>query len=304
MSIIIDLHNHLSGATSTKILWELVCESGFKIKSKTYKEFNASLMLGRNTHDLAGYLDILHIVDRMQSSPAAIEKSVYDAFVNAAVKGTDVMELRFNPTKRSLDGQIDLDKIIVSARAGYERARENFGIRGGLILCMGRDCTLKANQAILTKAFKFAGKGIIGIDVAGAYSWPWPDSDFYEEAFKIADGNGDLVTTIHAGEENHPFVYDELNWVLTKLKPKRIGHGIQIMNTDLAPLAKDVHFEVCISSNIATGAVKSHAEMATALKHFRNNGLAYSLGTDASELLSTSVTMEQSLHSYILSNNP
>lgn len=304
MSIVIDLHNHLSGATSTKTLWELVCESGFKIKAKTFTDFNASLMLGRNTHDLASYLDTLHIVDKMQSSPAAIEKSVYDAFVNAAVKGTDVMELRFNPTKRSLDGQIDLDKIIVSARAGFERARENFGIRGGLILCMGRDCTLKANQAILTKAFKFAGKGVIGIDVAGAYSWPWPDSEFYEEAFRMANGNSDLVTTAHAGEENHPFAYDELKWVLTNLKPKRIGHGIQIINTDLAPLAKNTHFEICISSNLATGAMKDHKEASKILKYFKNAGLDYSLGTDASELLNTSVATEHSLYSWILKHHP
>lgn len=294
-----DLHLHLSGATSIPVLWELVCESGIKTKAKTYWEFEKSVLMGNSkVKDLDSYLDILHAIDRVQSSPNAIEMSVYDAFRSSYLSGTSYLELRFNPTKRSQNGAIDLDKIIISARAGMERAKINYGIEGKLILCLGRDCSEKANEAVIDKAIQYNGKGIYGIDLAGPYTVDWKDQkDFFKWAYKTANKCG-LMTTAHAGEENHKDVEEELRWTIHDLKVKRIGHGIQIYQFKelmIAASLRKIIFEICPTSNLTTGVVQDSQDLSNMLIEMISNNLDLQVGTDSTHLLRTTAKIQEEI---------
>lgn len=296
-----DFHLHLSGATNPVLLYELIQEAGLK-GAKDYWQFLKKVTMDRSkVKDLDDYLNVLHIIDEAQSSPRAVELSVYDSYVNSYLHGCEYMELRWNPYKRSQKFKIDLDKLIISARAGYERAKSVFGIDGGLILCLGRDVSQEANEGIFKKAIQYHKKGIIGIDIAG------PEKMNLHEEFQnyYTTANAlEMITTAHVGEIDHEGVEDELAFVLEKYKPKRIGHGIQIHRfPKLMKIASknNVHFEICITSNLTTKAVESKEKFAEIFKIFEENKLDYSINTDATFALNTNIHIENELYKEIKS---
>lgn len=287
-----DKHLHLSGATSPIVLWEIVCESGFKTKARSFWEFEKNLTMNRDEiRNLADYLEILHVIDKVQSSPRAVEISVYDAYKSAALAGCTRLELRFNPTKRSLDGVIDLDKIIIAARSGMERARSNFGISGDLILCLGRDCTRAANEAVLQKALQYRGRGVIGIDLAGQEKIPL--DDYLIEMFLEAKRGG-LETTIHTGEILISTTLSEMRTIMTDIKPDRIGHGIQITKFPelLEHYYPQLEFEICMTSNVTSKAVYGYTEFVDIFNFFVDNKIQFSINTDATYAIGTDIRKE------------
>lgn len=302
-----DTHLHLSGATPPSVLWEIIQNSGFKTKAKDFWHFRESILMSKdNVHNLDEYLDILHTIDRAQSSPFAIEESVYQAFVSSYMAGCEYLELRWNPTKRSQNGRIDLDKLIVSARSGMERAKSIFGIRGKLILCMGRDCSPKANRAVADKALKYAGKGIIGIDLAGPYEWSLYEKQLalFEEIYEECYNRG-LTTTIHCGEIDHENLQKEIDWVIDKLKNvERIGHGVQIAMKCPQYLKhfKGKTFEICMSSNLRTGAVNGIDDFKVIFERLADNKIQIDHGTDATFLLGTDISKEYELYESVKAN--
>lgn len=293
-----DIHQHLSGSTSYRVLWEVVQDSGLKLGIRSYREFVTAMSLtGKGS--LEEYLHVLHFLDKAQSSPMAVKACTYDAFVSSYEVGCDYLELRMNITKRSADGAIDLDALLVNARSGYELAKTRFGIDGGLILCLGWDCSDDANIASFRKALAYAGKGVIGIDVAGSYSHATPGQrQAFAGFYRAAKATG-LMTTCHAGEVDHPGLEEELDWALNQLEPDRIGHGIKVLQfPDLIKKAQSLKptFEICISSNLATGAVKKLEDFKAIFRGFEEHGLKYVICTDATHPLETDIRRENELY--------
>lgn len=291
-----DVHLHLSGATNPVILFQLIRESGYKIKSKDFFDFEKTILMDRNNVDsLDSYLEVLHQVDEAQSFPRAIELCVYDAFVSSYLAGCTHLELRWNPVKRSQNQKVDLDTLIVAARAGAERAKNYFGISGTMLLCMGRDLNEAANKAIFHKALQYSGKGVSGIDVAGPEKTQLhPEFQYF---YEVANVKG-MITTVHTAETFHDGTEDELAYVLERLKPKRIGHGIQIHRFPrLLKLAErmDIEFEVCITSNLTTRAVNSIEDFVPIFRAFEDHHIKFSINTDATYLLKTDIRKEQAL---------
>ena len=297
-----DLHLHLSGATSASTLWEIVRESGLKTTAKSYRDFERSVLMDRAAvESLDDYLAVLHVIDEAQSSPLAVKRSVFDAYKHAFLSGCEFLELRWNVVKRSQKGRIDLDSLIVAARAGFEKAGTIYGIRGGMTLCLGRDCSEAENEALFKKAIQYNGKGIVGIDIAG------PETKLLSREFAFyyqAANAAGMITTAHVGETDHERAEEELTFALEKLKVQRIGHGIQITRfPKLAALAAKagVLFEVCITSNLTTKAVPSLVDFKRIFKFFEDKGLRYVICTDATAALKTNIAREHELHEKIRS---
>ena len=82
---------------------------------KDYWEFKEMITVDPNKcQGLDDYLRILHEwTERIQSSPAAVERSVYE-IIGKEYRSSRVeqIELRFNPMKRNQRGRRDLDHII------------------------------------------------------------------------------------------------------------------------------------------------------------------------------------------------
>src|SRR4029453_708913 len=112
------------------------------------------------------------------------------------------LELRFNPMKRNRGGERDLDHIILAAIRGVDRASLEYPqVRAGLILMMDRTFDARQNEIIVEKAIRWAGRGVVGVDIAG----PRPGGARYDYTqlapmVELARSAG-LGVTIHVGEE-------------------------------------------------------------------------------------------------------
>src|SRR4051795_9363442 len=166
-----DLHIHVGAAVAPHILWSIAHDQGFKLPVQTYWEFRDLVTAKPETvSSLADYLAILHHwTEKIQSSPAAIERSVYEV-IGKEFRSSFVsrIELRFNPMKRNLGGERDLDHIIHAAIRGMDRATMEYGCQAGLIFCLAREFDARLNEIILDKAIKYRRRGVVGIDLAGS----------------------------------------------------------------------------------------------------------------------------------------
>jgi adenosine deaminase len=99
-----DLHIHLGASVAPHVMWSIAHAQGFKLPVKDYWEFKDMITVDPDKcKGLDDYLKILHEwTERIQSSPAAVERSVYE-IIGKEYRGSRVeqIELRFNPMKRN-----------------------------------------------------------------------------------------------------------------------------------------------------------------------------------------------------------
>jgi adenosine deaminase len=294
-----DLHIHVGAAVAPHILWSIAHDQGFKLPVQTFWEFRDLVTAKADkVSSLNDYLAILHKwTEKIQSSPAAIERSVYE-IIGKEFRSSNVslIELRFNPMKRNLDGERDLDHIIHAALRGMDRACLEYGVKAGLIFCLAREFSVELNEIILKKAIKYRHRGVVGIDLAGPEQHTLELSaevDAYRDLFSRARAAG-LGTTVHTGETSHTSVAGVLA-VLDKLQPERIGHGVAAAASEEAvrKLAETgTVLEICPSPNLRTHAVANLAELGDALRTFDAAHVRYTINTDGPYLLSTHLRFE------------
>jgi adenosine deaminase len=294
-----DLHIHVGGAVAPHILWSIAHEQGFKLPVSTYWEFRDLVTASPDkVNSQNDYLDILHRwTEKIQSSPAAIERSIYE-IIGKEFRSSRVtlLELRFNPMKRNLGGERDLDHIIHAALRGMDRASMEYGSRVGLIFCLAREFPIELNEILLKKAIRYRARGVVGVDLAGSENDTLengPQLEAYAELFARARQGG-LGVTIHTGET--PLTGPEgMLRALERWQPSRIGHGIAAAHSEEA-LRKLVErgtvLEICPSSNLRTRVVSGLGELKQILTTFSDHGVAYTLNTDGPYLLDTHLRQE------------
>lgn len=294
-----DLHIHVGAAVAPHILWSIAHEQGFKLPVQTYWEF-CDLVTARpeRVHSLGDYLHILHQwTEKIQSSPAAIERSVYE-IIGKEFRSSRVtlIELRFNPMKRNLGGERDLDHIIHAALRGMDRACLEYGVRAGLMFCLAREFPYELNEILLRKAIKYRSRGVVGIDLAGPEVHALElgnEVDAYRDLFARARAAG-LGTTVHTGETTHTGARGVVS-VLEHFRPARIGHGIAAVHDEeaLRKLAESgAVLEICPSSNLRTRAIERPSDFAPLLRRFTEAGVRYTINTDGPYLLRTHLRHE------------
>src|ERR671917_402060 len=169
-----ELHVHLGAAVTPAIMWGIAHAQGIRLPTKDYWAFRDLITVGRRRRSFQAYLDLFHWTELIQSSPLAVERSVYEV-VGGAYRKNNVttIELRFNPMKRNRGGEQDLDHIISAAIRGMDRAVLEYPVTPGLILCLDRAFPYALNEIIAEKAVSYRNRGVVGIDIAG------PESDAF-----------------------------------------------------------------------------------------------------------------------------
>ena len=284
---LVELHCHLGGAVAPAIMWGIAHSQGIRLPTKDYWEFRQLITVSaRRGRSFDGYLELFHWTELIQSSPLAVERSVYEVIGGAYRKNNiTTIELRFNPMKRNRGGEQDLDHIISAAIRGMDRAMLEYPVRPGLILCLDRAFPYQLNEIIAEKAIAYRGRGIVGIDIAGPESQDFKLAD-YRRLFERCRRKG-LGITVHAGEAGP---VEEIAAVIETLEPARIGHGVKSAfdpRTMAMLRERQITLEICPTSNLTTRVVSGWDEFRWIFDTFRRNGVRFTINTDGPEMLRT-----------------
>ncbi len=240
------------------------------------------------------FLALYHWTEMIQSSPLAVEESVYHVVGGAYRKANiTTLELRYNPMKRNRGGEQDLDHIIMASIRGLDRVALEYPVTAGLIFSCDRTFSYALNEIIVEKAIHYRHRGVVGVDMAGPSN---PDFHYkdYAPLFKRARKAG-LGVTIHAGEDEGWQSVDE---VIDHLEPDRIGHGIHAAESAAVckKLAeRGILLEICPSSNLHTQVVKGPEQLAQFIATFKKHKVRFSFNTDGPEMLQTTLRDELKL---------
>ncbi|CAN5771777.1 adenosine deaminase [soil metagenome] len=289
-----ELHCHLGGAVAPAIMWGVAHAQGIRLPTKDYWEFRDLITVSaRRGRSFNGYLELFHWTELIQSSPIAVERSVYEVIGGAYRKNNiTAIELRFNPMKRNRGGEQDLDHIISAAIRGMDRAVLEYPVTPGLILCLDRAFPYSLNEIIAEKAIAYRDRGVVGIDIAGPESEEFKPAD-YRRLFERCRRRG-LGTTVHTGEAGP---VDEIAQVVEQLQPSRIGHGVKAAydpRTMAMLREREITLEVCPTSNLTTRVVSGWEEFRWIFDTFRRNGVRFTINTDGPEMLKTYIRDELS----------
>ena len=324
---VVELHVHLGGAVPIHRLYESAVDRGIRLPVQSYTEF-AELLHRRqdNSGSLERYLEIYEVAERIQSGPQALRESVLIALngaartAGAARISTDgealtparqqlpirALELRFNPLKRNGGGLWDLDRVMLSACSAVEEIQTAYrgSLRAGLIVCLGRDMSYEENLILAKKVARWTEHGlpIVGLDLAGPEAAnPLSDPDRLEEMGQLFDLAGPRVgRTIHCGETRAIDIETFLA-SLKRLRPDRVGHPLvaarayweQGDERGLRALAeRGLVAELCVVSNLLTGAVESVDTYGRLLETLDRFQIEYCFSTDAPALQKTTLASE------------
>jgi adenosine deaminase len=280
-----ELHVHLGAAVTPAIMWGIAHAQGIRLPTKDYWAFRDLITVGRRRRSFEAYLELFHWTELIQSSPIAVERSVYEVIGGAYRKNNVTqLELRFNPMKRNRGGEQDLDHIIAAAVRGMDRAVLEYPqVRAGLIFCLDRGFSRELNEIIAAKAIAWQSRGVVGIDIAGPVVDDFRFAD-YAEIYATCRRAG-LGLTVHAGETGGS---EEVRDALEQLEPDRIGHGVRAADD---PVVLDMLrergtvLEVCPSSNLNTRVLANPGEVRRVVRSLVDHGVRFTVSTDGPEML-------------------
>ncbi len=287
-----ELHVHLGSSVDPAVMWGIANAQGIRLPTKDYWKFVELITVNpAKVKSFQDYLAMFKWTESIQSSPLAIERSVYETIAGAYRKNNiTLLELRFNPMKRNKGGEQDLDHIMMAAIRGLDRASLEYPVKAGIIICLDRTFNLRLNEILLQKALRYMSRGIVGIDIAGSTSTTFKYSQ-YRSIYRRARKEG-LGLTVHAGEDDG---HQSVRQVIEHLEPDRIGHGVRAFeDRDTLELLRQgaITLEVCPSSNLQTKVVKGVGQMKEIFKAFKENKVKYTINTDGPEMLMTNLRNE------------
>ncbi len=283
----IELHRHLEGSLRLETLAAIGLEHGVDLPSYDIEELRPYVQITDDPPDFHRFLEKFRFLRRFYSKRECIERVAYEAVADAALDNVKYMELRFNPATLALSQGFPYDEVVEWVIGAARKAEEEYGIRVKFLCTITRDYNLKTVQRIIDVALAYASEGIVGLDLAGdeANYNGHPFAPYFRRAKKAG-----LKNTIHAGEVVGP----ESVWTALDLfEADRIGHGVRsILDRALVDRlrAEGVGLEVCPTSNIQTGAVKSLGHHP--LRKLHRRGVLVTVNTDDPSICSTTMSDE------------
>jgi adenosine deaminase len=290
------LHEHLDGVLRPQTVIELATQVGYKnLPTSDPSDLAEWFHQGANQGSLAKYLEgFAHTIAVMQTEEA-LERVAYEQAEDLHNDGVVYFETRFAPlfhTKKGLTHQ----QVVSAVLKGLERGHKDFGITSGLLICAMRNMDVSLEMAEL--AVDFRERGVVGFDLAGEEGG-YPPKKHVEAFHYIQRENFNI--TIHAGEG---YGKESIWQAIQYCGAHRIGHGTRLIDDiavvegkavklgDLAQyvLDKRIPLEICLISNVHTGAAASLAEHPFRILY--QEKFRVTLNTDNRLMSNTSMTGE------------
>lgn len=252
------LHDHLDGGVRPATVIELARRRGVALPTDDpvalaeWFTITPALSLDDAWRRFALVIDVLDDAEALRRVAAeAVEDLALDGVVHA--------EVRFAPLSHGAAG-LSGDDAVAAVVQGLDDGTTATGTTAGLVVCGLREQGPERVAAAVDLAVRWAGRGVVGVDLAGPEAG-FPADD-HADAFRRA-GDAGLGVTIHAGEMDG---VDSVRRALS-CSPDRLGHGWRLVDdcrvvdgeiVDLGPVAAAVHdsglvLEVCVTSNECLG---------------------------------------------------
>jgi adenosine deaminase len=258
------LHDHLDGGLRPQTIIELAKEQKFSLSINDSKELALWFHRGATRGSLAEFLEGFSVTCGVMQTEEALERVAYEMMEDMKNDGVVYVETRFAPMFH-IDKGLHTETVVRAVLRGLERGKNDFGVHYGLIICAMRhmDPTFSLEMAEL--AVDFREHGVLGFDLAGEEGG-YPPKKHIEAFHFIQRENFNI--TIHAGEAfGKESIWQAIQWC----GAHRIGHATRLIEdmkivdgkvVSMGTLAqyvldKRIPLEICLTSNVHTGAVKN-----------------------------------------------
>ena len=256
------LHDHLDGGLRPNTIIELSKEHKYnKLPTKDPEELAVWFHRGANKGNLVEYLQGFEHTCGVMQTKEALERVAYEMLEDMKNDGVCYVETRFAPVYHTQKG-LYYEESVNAVLKGLERGKKDFGVGYGLIICGMRN--MKNTLDFAELAVNFRKHGVVGFDLAGEEGGYPPKKHI--EAFQFIQ-RANFNITIHAGEAfGKESIWQAIQWC----GAHRIGHATHLMEDlvydkdgnvvqfgELAQyiLDKRIPLEICLLSNVHTGAV-------------------------------------------------
>jgi len=265
------LHDHLDGGLRPATVIDIAGQIGYDGLPVTDADALATWFRTQShSGSLERYLEpFSHTVAVMQT-PDSLYRVAYECVEDLAADSVVYAEVRFAP-ELHINRGLSFDEIVDSVLAGLAEGEKASAVAGRPIVVRLLVTAMRhaaVSREIAELAIRFRDKGVVGFDIAGAEAGNPPTRHL--DAFEyMRDHNARF--TIHAGEA---FGLPSIHEAIAFCGADRLGHGVRIVDDievvegagvrlgRLASILRDkrIPLELCPSSNVQTGAVKSIAE--------------------------------------------
>jgi adenosine deaminase/aminodeoxyfutalosine deaminase len=184
---------------------------------------------------------------------------------------------------------LDFDAIFDGMERGRERGEREFGISVLWIFDAVRQFGPEKAEPVLDLAIKYRDRHVVAFSIGGDERKGPPE--LFRDLYARAKDNG-MRLTAHAGEIAGP----ESVWGALNLGAERIGHGLHAWHDpELLDVlnVRQVPLEICITSNLRTGACAS-LERHPVHMYF-DRGLMITLNSDDPALFGSNIAQEYAL---------
>ena len=289
-----ELHLHLEGSVDPATLTELS------------RRYNTPLPTENNRYDVAGSGDVLteddvrrlysykdfngflmafkSVTERLRS-PEDYELVTYRLMQKLRQQNIVHAEVYVSVGVIRWRGQ-PVEPIFEGMERGRERGQRDFGVSLLWIFDAVRHFGPQAASEVFDLAARLRERNVVAIGIGGDEARG--PAEGFRDLYKKAADNG-LRLTAHAGETTGP----ESVWGALNIGAERIGHGLSAAKDPelLEVMAqKQVPVEMCITSNLRTGACKELQEHP--VRKFFDEGLMITLSTDDPAMFQTSLNKE------------
>ncbi|HET9977219.1 MAG TPA: adenosine deaminase family protein [Burkholderiaceae bacterium] len=249
------LHDHLDGGLREQTLLDLLRARGIESPAADAAALGRWFDERAHAGSLTEYLRGFALTVAAMATPAALSRVAFEAAEDARAEGAVLAEFRIAPLLFEAHG-IGGDAAVEALLEGLAQSP----LPTGLIVCAMRHLPETETRRAAELALRWRGHGVIGFDLAGA-ELGHPATDHARAIALVRDAG--LPLTLHAGEADAaPRVLEAV-----RLGAARIGHGVRLVDAlvddpGLVDAVREagVHLEVCVSSNVHTGAARTVAE--------------------------------------------
>ncbi len=298
----VELHHHLDGGVRPATIIDLAEKQNIEIPSHDTNELADWFHRGADRKSLALYLEGFAVSCSVMQTKEALIRIARETIEDLASINVKYAEIRFAPILHTEQG-LNLEEIVESVLIGLEEGKQSTGTAYGLIICAMRHQPSPVSLEMAELAVAYRNRGVVGFDIAGDEFGHPPKRHL--DAFQYIR-NKNFNITIHAGEA---FGIESIWQALQICGAHRIGHATKLLEDmvvhgtrieklgSIADFVRDkrIPLEMCLSSNIQTGAAPSLDEHPFHV-YYRNN-FRVTLCTDNPLMSNTDLVKEFSLAS-------